>query len=298
MSQVLKDSETHRKTTELVSRYMKSALGDDQDLIKLLIPDFPLACRRMTPDVGYLAALTKDNVRVVSDKIVQINEVGLVTSTGETIKVDAIVCATGFNVSFRPRFPLVGRKGNLQDIWSKNLPSAYMSCAVPDMPNYFGKYSCLLPAHAVYACIKPKIDSVAVFLGPNAPIGHGSVFTIVELISKYVTGIIKKCQTQGIKAISPSSSAVEEFAEHIASFMPRTAWAGSCTSWFKAGTANGPITALHPGSRIHFFHMLEQFRGEDWEYVYDSKANRFSYLGNGVSIKELDGSDTTWYLGA
>ncbi|KAF2014268.1 FAD/NAD(P)-binding domain-containing protein [Aaosphaeria arxii CBS 175.79] len=271
---VLKDTTNHRNARELVTHYMKSSLGDNEELIKLLVPDFPLGCRRMTPDIGYLASLTKDNVRVVSDKIVVINETGLVTSSGETIAVDAIVCATGFNVSFRPRFPLVGRKGNLQDIWTETHPSAYMSCAVPDFPNYF------------------------VFLGPNAPIGHGSVFTIVELISKYVTDIIKKCQTQQIRAISPSRAAVDEFAEHIATFMPRTAWAGPCASWFKAGTRDGPVTALHPGSRIHFFHMLEHFRGEDWEYVYSTKTNRFSYLGNGVSLKELDGSDTTWYLRA
>jgi hypothetical protein len=53
--------------------------------------------------------------------------------------------------------------------------------------------------------------------------------------------------------------------------MPRTSWAGPCRSWFKGGTEDGPVTALHPGSRIHFFHMLEQFRGEDWEFVYEAR---------------------------
>lgn len=42
--------------------------------------------------------------------------------------------------------------------------------------------------------------------------------------------------------------------------------------------------------------MLERFRGEDWNYVYFGKSNRFIYLGNGFSTKELDGSDSTWYL--
>lgn len=77
--------------------------------------------------------------------------------------------------------------------------------------------------------------------------------------------------------------------------MPRTAWQGSCRSWFKGGEKDGPVTALHPGSRIHWFHMLERFRGEDFEYSYDSN-NRFSYLGNGFSTRELDGKNPTWYL--
>ena len=136
-------------------------------------------------------------------------------------------------------------------------------------------------------------------MGPNAPIGHGSVFTLSEHIAKYITRVIKKCQTEGIKAIAPSQQATDDFNTHIAAFMPRTAWSSAGRSWFKAGLEDGPVTALHPGSRIHFFHMLEQLRGEDFEYVYDDEAgqNRFWYLGNGFSTKELDeGVDSTWYL--
>lgn len=138
------------------------------------------------------------------------------------------------------------------------------------------------------------------FLGPNAPIGHGSVFTLSEHIAKYITKVILKCQKEGIKAIVPTEAAVEEYSEHINAFMPRTAWSASGRSWFKGGKEEGPVIALHPGSRIHFFHMLEQFRGEDWEYVYESPAqNRFNYLGNGFSTKELDPKvDSVWYLDA
>jgi hypothetical protein len=105
------------------------------------------------------------------------------------------------------------------------------------------------------------------FLGPNAPVGHGSVLTITEHVAKYIVKMIKKCQTQGIKVVAPKSIAVKQFSEHIDKFMPRTAWAGSCRSWFKNGLEDGPVTALHPGSRIHWFHMLEEFRGEDYDYV-------------------------------
>ncbi len=98
-----------------------------------------------------------------------------------------------------------------------------------------------------------------------------------------------------------SQAAVDDYFEHITAFMPRTSWASPCHSWYKAGAAaDGAVTAVHPGSRIHFFHMLERFRGEDFEYVYDSPAaNRFHYLGNGFSTMELDDAfDSTWYLDA
>lgn len=137
-------------------------------------------------------------------------------------------------------------------------------------------------------------------MGPNAPIGHGSVFTLSEHVARYITRVIQKCQVERIKAICPSEAAVNDFSEHVTSFMPRTSWASSCSSWFKGGKTDGPVTALHPGSRIHFFHMLERFRGEDWEYTYEHPStNRFHYLGNGFSTKELDPTyDSTWYLEA
>lgn len=148
------------------------------------------------------------------------------------------------------------------------------------------------------------------FLGPNAPIGHGSTITLGEHIAKYVARVIHKCQTEGIKAITPSQSAVDGYNEHVRALMPRTSWSSSCRSWYKRGhdEPDGVVTALHPGSRIHFFHMLEDFRGEDFDYVYVAEAeaeedgvpkrsNRFRYLGNGFSTKELDPTfDTTWYL--
>ena len=101
---------------------------------------------------------------------------------------------------------------------------------------------------------------------------------------------------EGITAISPSAVATKAYNEHIDVFMPRTAWAGTCRSWFKNGKETGPVTALHPGSRIHWFHMLEGFRGEDFEYEWVG-GKRYGYLGNGFSTKELGDGDKTWYLG-
>lgn len=105
--------------------------------------------------------------------------------------------------------------------------------------------------------------------------------------------MIKKCQLEHTLSVRPLPSAVNDYAEHIAAFMPRTAWAAPGASWFKGGEKEGPVTALHPGGRIHWFHMLEDPRWEDFEWRRESR-NRFQYLGNGFSTKE--GEDPTWYL--
>jgi cation diffusion facilitator CzcD-associated flavoprotein CzcO len=139
--QMLKDSETQAQAFKQLTMYMTTLLDNDPRLCKALIPTFPVGCRRLTPGPGYLESLTQENFRVVTDNIIKILPTGLEISTGGIIKVDVLICATGFDLSFRPRFPLIGRKGggNLQDLWTENLPRAYMSCAVPEFPNYFSK---------------------------------------------------------------------------------------------------------------------------------------------------------------
>lgn len=138
-NQVLRDSPEQIFATEQLRQYMAAMLNGDERLCKTLIPTFALGCRRMTPAPAYLQTLTKPNVQVVAGGIRRVVPRGMELTNGTMIEVDAIVCATGFDVSFCPRFPLVGRKGNLQDLWRNSVPQAYMSCAVPGLPNYFSK---------------------------------------------------------------------------------------------------------------------------------------------------------------
>lgn len=40
---------------------------------------------------------------------------------------------------------------------------------------------------------------------------------------------------------------------------------------------------------------MERPKFEDYEYTYETK-NRFQYLGNGFSTREMEGGDDTWFL--
>ncbi|KAH8791160.1 hypothetical protein BGZ57DRAFT_949126 [Hyaloscypha finlandica] len=131
---MLKDSESQAQAFKLLSIYMTALLGNDKHLCKALIPSFAVGCRRLTPGPGYLESLTKENVRVVTENIARIVPTGIEIATGDVAEVDSLICATVFDLSFRPRFSVIGRKGNLQDLWTENLPRAYMSCAVHDSP--------------------------------------------------------------------------------------------------------------------------------------------------------------------
>ncbi|KAH8662541.1 cyclohexanone monooxygenase [Xylariales sp. PMI_506] len=268
---IIVDSEEQKMVRDLTTKAMQSKIKDEKLADHLIPKDFAVGCRRACPGPGFLEALGRENVRVVMDKIQQVVPKGVQLVTGESIEVDTIVCATGFDLSFCPQFELIGRNGEaLADRWRDNA-EAYLGLGVSGFPNYF------------------------VFLGPNSPVGHGSILPIIEHVSKYVINMLKKMQTQNIKSLSPLPAAVADFSEHVHEFMKRTAWATPCRSWFKNGTSDGPVVAVHPGGRIHWFHMLQKARLEDWEYTYLT-ANRFQYLGNGFSTKEAPGLDTTWYF--
>jgi cation diffusion facilitator CzcD-associated flavoprotein CzcO len=117
---------------------MQKRLNHNAALIDTIIPDFPVGCRRLTPGPGFLEALVRDNVEVVSSGIEKIVPGGVQTTDGREIEVDVLVCATGFDTSYRPKFPLIGTEGRpLGQEWTANIPEAYFGIAVPGYPNYF-----------------------------------------------------------------------------------------------------------------------------------------------------------------
>lgn len=91
----------------------------------------------MTPGHGYLEALVADNVTVTRDPIRRFTSQSIETMTGVEYRVDAIICATGFDTSYRPSFPVIGSNGkNLRDEWQDE-PRSYLSIAAAGFPNYF-----------------------------------------------------------------------------------------------------------------------------------------------------------------
>jgi cation diffusion facilitator CzcD-associated flavoprotein CzcO len=95
--------------------------------------------QRPTPGNGYLERISDDKCDVTFSRIKEITENGLVTEDGTEHKLDVLICATGFDVSFRPRFPIVGENGvDMRDAF-KDSPETYISVMAPNFPNYFSK---------------------------------------------------------------------------------------------------------------------------------------------------------------
>jgi cation diffusion facilitator CzcD-associated flavoprotein CzcO len=86
------------------------------------------------------------NTKIVTSGIQRIVEDGIRTLDGKLHKLDAIICATGFNTSFTPPFDLWGlQEGNLKTMWKNNPAEAYMGLAVSGFPNYWSELFEVLP---------------------------------------------------------------------------------------------------------------------------------------------------------
>ncbi|KAK4553516.1 hypothetical protein LTR86_009312 [Recurvomyces mirabilis] len=272
----LKDSKSQKMGREMITKQMTSRLSEKPELADELIPRFPVGCRRPTPGSGFLESLCSPKVEIIWGEIDTFNKTGLKTSAGKQVDSDTIICATGFNMGFIPRFPVIGRNDrDLRQVWTDELPTAYLSVTVKDMPNYF------------------------VMMGPQSPLGHGSITGSVEMVARYVRKLVFKLQTEAYSSLCPKAAVSDAWIAHAMKWMQKTVWVESCASSFKNGDSGKTVVSLHPGSRLHYFDLLASPRYEDfeWEALSKDPLSLFAWLGDGFTAAETHGvGDLSDYL--
>ncbi|KAK5688277.1 hypothetical protein LTS10_000255 [Elasticomyces elasticus] len=265
-----KNSDVQKMAFENFRKTMKERLSNREDLIAKLVPDFEVGCRRITPGHGYLEALSSHNVTVTTESIARATSKGLRMADGSIVAVDAIICATGFDTSYRPNFPLIAFDKDLRDLWHEE-PKGYFSITAAGIPNYF------------------------IMSGPNFPLANGCLIPCLETNIKFAFAAAKKIQYDGIKWLSPKQAAVDDYQEYKDSIMEDLVWTGSCASWYKNGKRDGKVWGPYGGSSLHYLEVMSQPRWEDFDIEYMSR-NRYDFLGNGSTQRELQGGDLAYYV--
>ncbi|KAL4804106.1 hypothetical protein BDV18DRAFT_153494 [Aspergillus unguis] len=251
---------------------MAQKLNYDPELCRKLIPSWEVGCRRVTPGPGYLESFSKPNCNLSDSPITHISSNAVHTADGQAFECDVVICATGFDVSHRPKFPLIGINGaDLAEKWADE-PESYLSVATAGFPNYF------------------------IFTGPNSLGGHGSLVEALNWTGDYFVKWIKKIATEDIKSVVPKKSAEEASVRYGDEVHKTIVWTGSCKSWYKRNREGGRVTALFGGSALLFNRLISELRPEDFEIEYRSR-NQFRFLGNGFLEYEFDPeADLAWYV--
>lgn len=146
-------SEMSNKFREVITNEMHRRMGPGNEKLKqFIIPKWSPGCRRISPGDGYLEALVKENVQPVFGGIEKIVPEGIVTEDGAVHKLDVLVCATGFQVAFRPAFTVINGDGvKLDDDWGKG-PNLYLGVSAPRFPNFYTIVVSISPVSAREGC--------------------------------------------------------------------------------------------------------------------------------------------------
>ncbi len=195
-----------------LTRYIESELGDRQDLLPRVLPDYPPFAKRMLLDNGWFRALRRDNVELFAESVIEVRSNGVVSESGELHEADVLIWATGFDVvHFLVPLEIVGRSGRtIHEVWKGDDARAFLGTAVPDFPNFFCLY------------------------GPNTQFGHGgSLISVIERQMHYVLDVLQQMFSAGVGAIEVRADVHDEYNARVDAAHEHMIW-------------------THPGSNTYF----------------------------------------------
>ncbi|MCZ8062480.1 alpha/beta hydrolase fold domain-containing protein [Silanimonas sp.] len=194
---------------------------DRAALESALAPPYPLGCKRIIYANDYYPTLAQPHVALVTDGIARITADGIVTTDGREHRLDALVCATGFEtVNLLGSITINGCAGRtLAEAW-RDGPVALHGIGVAGFPNLF------------------------LMLGPNTATGHTSTLFYIEAAARHALAVMQRVRERGggWAAVKP-----EAMAAHDASLQARlrgSIWT-QCRSWYRM--EDGRVIAIFPG---------------------------------------------------
>jgi cation diffusion facilitator CzcD-associated flavoprotein CzcO len=168
-----------------------------------------VGCKRIMLTDEWYPSLTKPNVEVVAERIVEVTPAGIRGGDGVERPADVLVLATGFEShAFVAPMEIVGREGRSLAAEWEELARAYLGLTVPGFPNMFLLY------------------------GPNTNGGTGSVIGTIESGMGHVIAALRALDRCGAKRIEVDRAAAESFDRELRSRLAGTVWHSGCTNWY------------------------------------------------------------------
>ena len=232
-------NDAHRRH---LTSYMKSELGDHQDLLPEVLPEYPPFGKRMLLDNGWFRALTRDHVHHVNGSVVEVRPHSIVTSDGVERKADAIIWATGFDVvNLLAPMKITGIGGrDIHEDWDGDDARAYLGTVVPGYPNLFCLY------------------------GPNTQFGHGgSLITVLERQMHYVMSLLEQMFAAKIATVDVRQDVHDAYNVQVDSIHSRMIWTYPGVENY-CQNSKGRIVVNNPFRIVDVWQMTETARLSDY----------------------------------
>jgi cation diffusion facilitator CzcD-associated flavoprotein CzcO len=239
---------------KLVLKYIEQQVPDPALRAKLT-PDYRLGCKRVLISNDYYPALQRDNVDLVTEKIVTVEPRGVRTADGQLHELDTLILGTGFRVTeYLSSLRVIGREGReLNDEWRRSLRN-YLGISVSGFPNMF------------------------LLMGPNTGLGHNSMIFMIEAQARYAADALRALRTRDLAYIDVRPSVEQAFRAHLGRRMKNTVWTSGCQSWYQ--TPDGDVF-LWPGATFDYWRRTRRVQLADYEcaaraQLHSSSENRLS----------------------
>jgi 4-hydroxyacetophenone monooxygenase len=187
-----------------LTEHIKTKFVDRPDLIAKLTPKYAPWAKRPVIDNGFYDALKRPNVALVTEPIKEITSSGIVTEDGVQHHLDAIILASGFDITrYMSPIQFVGRNGiNMDDLWKKDGSRSYLGLTIPQMPNLF------------------------MMFGPNAAMKAAAATTWIECWVRYAVESIIMMIEKGYRSMECRRDAYEEYNARLDAAARNFIWEG------------------------------------------------------------------------
>ncbi len=230
---------------KMFTQILEELCGEDKELLAKVTPQYPPGGKRILFDNGnWIRALRRDNVKLITDKIVEINATGVKTADGKQYDADVLIYGTGFLASrFLWPMQVKGRGGvDLQKQWNGD-PRAYLGITIPNFPNLFCLY------------------------GPNTNIVvNGSIVFFSECEVRYVLNCIRLLLEKKHAALDPKKDVHDAFNKMIDEGNLNMAWgAANVPTWYK--NEKGRVTQNWPFTLVEFWNQTRRVNPADYTFI-------------------------------
>ena len=188
-----------------------------------LMPNTPVACKRLCVDTDYYETFNLPNVELVDIKT---NPIDLIKSNsvvlGETEhKLDTLIIATGFDAmtGALTNIEIIGKDGeSIKDKW-KIGPSAYLGIAISGFPNFF------------------------MITGPGSPSVLSNMVPSIEQHVNWISDCINFLKNKNFVSIEADLNAQNSWMEEVNRISDQTIYP-HCQSWYLGTNIKGKKQAF------------------------------------------------------
>jgi 4-hydroxyacetophenone monooxygenase len=231
---------------QMFSDYIKGQVGDDEELLKKVIPDYaPMGKRTLQDNGSWLSALKRDNVDLVTQSVASVSAGGVTAADGSFYPADIILYATGFETDrFLWPMKIIGRRGRvLSDQWGIE-PSAYLGITIPNFPNFYCMYG----------------------PGTNLAFGGSLIFN-GECQIRYIMECLKALLQSGADTVECKGEVHDDYQRRFRELHARLIWEHDSikTSFYQ--NAEGKVTLLWPWKILDMWRWTKAVNRDDYRFA-------------------------------